>query len=77
MAIETISAQAFHTLKESGEELLILDVREPWERKVHKIEPSLHMAMTAFDPTELSADKNKKIVEINKIKHLNAKTNDN
>ncbi len=40
-----ISAEEVKTELESGSHVVLLDVREPWERQTAVIEPSTHMAM--------------------------------
>ena len=40
-----ISADAVQAMRLSGEPLVLLDVREPWERDAARIEGSLHIPM--------------------------------
>ena len=54
-----ITPQELSQLKERNEELILLDVREPWERQTASIAPSMHIAygeiparMQELDPEE-------------------------
>jgi rhodanese-related sulfurtransferase len=40
-----ITPQELHQLRESSEQLIVLDVREPWERQAASIVGSQHIAM--------------------------------
>lgn len=45
MVEELSASQLAEKLKASGERVVLLDVREPWERDLAVIEPSLHIPM--------------------------------
>lgn len=41
-----ITPKELSQLKERNEELILLDVREPWERQTASIAPSMHIALS-------------------------------
>ncbi len=52
VSVIDVDPQTLERWLESGEAVLV-DVREDFERRAERIEPSLHKAMSKFDPTDL------------------------
>jgi adenylyltransferase/sulfurtransferase len=57
-----IDLTSFNRMRSNNPDLVILDVREEWERLINKIENSLHQPLDQLDQLDLTPLKNKTIV---------------
>ena len=51
--IVEINPNQFYEMKVKEKDILLLDVREDWERKISKISPSLHIPLGEFNNLDL------------------------
>ncbi|MHB8255312.1 MAG: rhodanese-like domain-containing protein [Acidiferrobacter sp.] len=57
-----ISAEALYARLEAGDSVVLLDVREPWERNLCALSPSLHAPMQQIPTVIDSLDPEKEVV---------------
>ncbi len=62
MVEELAPSEVARRLKETPAEVLLLDVREPFEREVAVIEPSLHIPMQEVPARTAEVPKNRTVV---------------
>ena len=51
--IKEIQPSEFSEMVSSGVELIIIDVREEWEREISKISPSVHIPLVEFSAPQI------------------------
>ena len=59
---QEITPKELHERQTRNEELMLLDVREPWERQTARIEPSRHIPMADIPSSLWELDPEKHIV---------------